>query len=75
MGHYELQRTVMTLRVRLLHAADFVHLLSGLRQQALPFLVRDCEILREGLVPSSPLEARCEIDWFTLRDIAETEGE
>lgn len=71
-GH-QLYRSVMTLKLGLLHAGDLLQLLSGLRQNTSPFMLRDCEIIRIADMKDNPdasqenLKARCEIDWLTLK--------
>lgn len=71
-GH-QLYRSVMTVKLRLLHPGDLLHLLSGLRHNTPPFVVRDCDISRSAgmkvkadTLPAN-LKARCELDWLTLK--------
>jgi hypothetical protein len=74
MGNFRLNRSVMSLKLDMLHEGDLLALLDGLHQQTTPFIVRDCEIKRPiGAVintrdVASNLQAACEIDWLTLRD-------
>lgn len=70
---HEMHRSAMILKLDLLHEGDLVHLLTGLRENTSPFMVRDCEVLRmvdaeinTGAMEGN-LKARCEIDWFTLK--------
>ncbi len=75
-GQYEMYRSAMTLKWGLLHEEDFIHLLSGLRENTSPFMVRDCEIVTasDALVDSQTMQARlianCTIDWLTMQDSA-----
>lgn len=73
-GNFSVQRSVMKLNLDMLHEGDLLTLLDGLREQATPFIVRECEISRPiGAMMntknvSANLKAVCEIDWLTLRD-------
>jgi hypothetical protein len=74
MGNHVMHRSVMELKLDMLHEGDLVHLLTDLHEKTPPFLVRDCEITRpigaeintKKVAPN--LKAICEIDWITLRD-------
>ena len=74
MGNFVLHRSVMNLKLDMLHEGDLLALLDGLHEQTTPFIVRDCEIKRPigALVNSknvaANMQANCEIDWLTLRD-------
>ncbi len=74
MGNFVLHRSVMSLKLDMLHEGDLLALLDGLHEQTTPFIVRDCEIKRPigALVNSknvaANMQASCEIDWLTLRD-------
>ena len=74
LGNFRLNRSVMSLKLDMLHEGDLLALLDGLREQTTPFIVRDCEIKRPiGAVVNtknitSNMQANCEIDWLTLRD-------
>jgi hypothetical protein len=74
MGNFVLHRSVMNLKLDMLHEGDLLALLDGLHEQTTPFIVRDCEIKRPigALVNSknvaANMQASCEIDWLTLRD-------
>lgn len=73
---YEIYRSIMTLEWGLLHEKDFIDLLSGLREKAPPFMVRDCEIALasdaeiNNQAMQKNLVARCIIDWITLQNPA-----
>ena len=74
LGNFRLNRSVMSLKLDMLHEGDLLALLDGLREQTTPFIVRDCEIKRPigAMVNvknvSANMQANCEIDWLTLRD-------
>ena len=74
MGNFRLNRSVMSVKLDMLHEGDLLALIDGLHHQTTPFIVRDCEIKRPlGAVintrdVTSNLQAACEIDWLTLRD-------
>jgi hypothetical protein len=74
LGGFRLNRSVMNLKLDMLHEGDILALLDGLHEQTTPFIVRDCEIKRPiGAVVNSKniaanMQANCEIDWLTLRD-------
>ncbi len=74
LGNFRLNRSVMSLKLDMLHEGDLLALLDGLHEQTTPFIVRDCEIKRPigALVDTknviSNMQANCEIDWLTLRD-------
>jgi hypothetical protein len=74
LGNFVLHRSVMNLKLDMLHEGDLLALLEGLHEQTTPFIVRDCEISRpvgaqvitKNVVAN--MHANCEIDWLTLRD-------
>jgi len=74
LGKFRLNRSVMSLKLDMLHEGDLLALLDGLHEQTTPFIVRDCEIRRPiGAVVNiknmtSNMQANCNIDWLTLRD-------
>ena len=74
LGSFRLNRSVMSLKLDLLHEGDMLAIIEGLREQTTPFIVRDCKIQRPigALVNSknvaANMQAECEIDWLTLRD-------
>jgi hypothetical protein len=74
LGNFKLKRSVMNLKLDMLHEGDLLALLDGLLEQTTPFIVRECEIKRPvGAVVNaknmvSNMQANCEIDWLTLRD-------
>jgi hypothetical protein len=74
LGNFRLNRSVMSLKLDMLHEGDILALLDGLNEQTTPFIVRDCEIQRPiGAVVNAKnvaanMQANCEIDWLTLRD-------
>lgn len=77
--HQGLYRSVMTLKLGLLHEGDLLHLLAGLRQNTSPFIVRDCEVLRVADTQikldtlHENLKAQCEIDWLTFKEMTPKE--
>lgn len=78
--HQDLYRSVMTLKLGLLHEGDLLHLLTGLHQHTSPFIVRDCEVLRmtdaqiESDTLHENLKAQCEIDWLTFKEVSPKEA-
>ena len=74
LGNFRLNRSVMSLKLDMLHEGDMLAIIEGLREQTTPFIVRDCKIQRPiGAVVNSKnvaanMQAECEIDWLTLRD-------
>ena len=74
MGNFTLHRSVMSLKLDMLHEGDLLALLDGLRTQTTPYMVRDCEIKRPISAAVNiktiavNMQANCEIDWLTLRD-------
>lgn len=74
LGNFKLKRSVMNLKLDMLHEGDLLALLDGLHEQTTPFIVRECEIKRpvgavvhaKNMTPN--MQANCEIDWLTLRD-------
>jgi hypothetical protein len=73
-GSHVMNRSVMELRLDMLHEGDLINLLEDLHENTPPFMVRDCEITRPiGAEVNTKkvvanLKATCEIDWITLRD-------
>jgi hypothetical protein len=73
-GNHVMNRSVMELKLDMLHEGDLINLLEDLHEDTPPFIVRDCEITRpigaeintQRVVAN--LKAVCEIDWITLRD-------
>ncbi len=74
LGSFVLHRSVMNVKLDMLHEGDILALIDGLHEQTTPFIVRDCEISRPvGAQVNSKdvaanMQANCEIDWLTLRD-------
>ena len=74
LGSFRLNRSVMSLKLDMLHEGDILALLDGLREQSTPLIVRDCEISRplgaavNAKNMAANMQANCEIDWLTLRD-------
>ena len=74
LGNFRLNRSVMSLKLDMLHEGDMLAIIDGLNEQTTPFIVRDCEIKRPigALVNvknvTANMQASCEIDWLTLRD-------
>lgn len=73
-GNHIINRSVMELKLDMLHEGDLIHLIEDLHQDTPPFLVRECEITRpigadiDSKKMAANLKAVCEIDWITLRD-------
>ncbi|MFV1922613.1 MAG: hypothetical protein ACMZ63_08420 [Methylotenera sp.] len=73
-GNHIINRSVMELKLDMLHEGDLIHLIEDLHQDTPPFLVRECEITRpigadiDSKKMTANLKAVCEIDWITLRD-------
>lgn len=74
LGNFTLHRSVMSLKLDMLHEGDLLALLDGLLMQTTPYIVRDCEIKRPISATvniktiAANMQANCEIDWLTLRD-------
>jgi hypothetical protein len=73
-GNHVMNRSVMELKLDMLHEGDLIHLIEDLHQDTPPFLVRECEVTRpigadiDSKKMTANLKALCEIDWITLRD-------
>ena len=74
LGNFTLHRSIMSLKLDMLHEGDLLALLDGLHEQTTPYMVRDCEIKRPINATvniktiAANMQANCEIDWLTLRD-------
>jgi hypothetical protein len=74
LGSFVLHRSVMSIKLDMLHEGDILALIDGLHEQTTPFMVRDCEISRpvgakvDAKNVAANMQANCEIDWLTLRD-------
>ena len=74
LGSFVLHRSVMSVKLDMLHEGDILALIDGLHEQTTPFIVRDCEISRpvgakvDAKNVAANMQANCEIDWLTLRD-------
>lgn len=74
MGGHVMNRSVMELKLDMLHEGDLINLLEDLHEDTPPFIVRDCEITRpigakiDTKKLTANLKAVCELDWITLRD-------
>ena len=74
LGNFRLNRSIMNLKLDMLHEGDMLAIIDGLHEQSTPFIVRDCEIIRPigALINvkniAANMQANCEIDWLTLRD-------
>ena len=74
LGNFTLHRSIMSLKLDMLHEGDLLALLGGLHEQTTPYIVRDCEIKRpisavvNTKTIAANMQANCEIDWLTLRD-------
>lgn len=72
-GQFSLYSSSMRLKMSLLHEGDILKLLNGLEEQTVPFIIKECELLRPvGAKVNSKLlvaniESSCLIDWYTLR--------
>ena len=44
LGNFVLHRSMMKLKLDMLHEGDILALIDGLHEQTTPFIVRDCEI-------------------------------
>jgi len=73
-GHHVINRSVMALKLDMLHEGDLINLLEDLHKDTPPFMVRDCEMTRpigaqvNMKQVAANLKATCELDWITLRD-------
>jgi hypothetical protein len=73
-GNHVMNRSIMELKLDMLHEGDLINLLEDLHENTPPFIVRDCEITRpigaeiDTKKVVANLKAACEIDWITLRD-------
>ena len=74
LGNFILHRSVMNVKLDMLHEGDILAIIDGLKVQTTPFIVRNCEISRPigALVNvqnvAANMQASCDIDWLTLRD-------
>ncbi len=74
LGSFVLHRSVMNVKLDMLHEGDILNLIDDLQQQTTPFIARDCKITRPtGAQVNSKnvaanMQAECEIDWLTMRD-------
>lgn len=75
LGGFELNRSVMTLDLDMLHEEDILQLTEALSMKNKEvFMLRDCEIIRlnaDGVLTNqliANLHAKCELDWLTLRE-------
>ncbi len=73
---YAYYASSMRVQLKLLHEEDLTRLLDDLRRQARALIqVRSCNVSRlprggaEGGIPAQ-LQADCQIDWVTLREVA-----
>lgn len=73
LGTFTMHRSLMNVKLELLHEEDILRLLDDLKTvQSTPFLVRDCELMRlsnsvvNKLNPN--LHGQCNIEWLTLRE-------
>ena len=73
---YAYYASSMKMQLKLLHEEDLTRLLDDLRRQARALIqVRSCNVSRlprggaEGGIPAQ-LQADCQIDWVTLREVA-----
>jgi len=73
-GNLVVNRSVMELKLDMLHEGDLINLLDKLHERTPPFMVRDCEVTRPIGAKininslTANLKATCELDWLTLRD-------
>lgn len=70
--------SAMQVRLKLLHEEDLTRLLDDLRQHASALIdVRSCKLWRlprGGADGGAQLQADCQIDWITLRAVADGKG-
>ncbi len=76
-GGFKFYRSVMKLELSMLHEGDLIALIQSLaNQQSTPFMLRQCEIIRQNtkisnvLIPN--MRANCELDWLTIHEPATT---
>ena len=72
-GQFRITRSMMKLELAMLHEGDLLTLLEGLaNQQSSPFIVRQCEMVRQNANIGSSLtpnmQAKCELDWITIHE-------
>ncbi|MCB4810613.1 hypothetical protein LG204_04720 [Methylovorus menthalis] len=72
-GSFRLNRSVMQLELPMLHEGDILTFLQALRQQQRsPIIIRECELTRLRAVMDATITpnllAKCELDWYTLRE-------
>lgn len=72
-GSFKLNRSVMQLELPMLHEGDILTFLQALRQQQRsPIIIRECELTRLRTIMDATvtpnLIAKCELDWYTLRE-------
>lgn len=72
-GSFKLNRSVMQLELPMLHEGDILTFLQALRQQQRsPIIIRECELTRLRAIMDANITpnllAKCELDWYTLRE-------
>lgn len=72
-GPFKITRSLMKIELAMLHEGDLLTLLNGLgTQQTSPFIVRQCEMIRQSANIGSSLtpnmQAKCELDWMTIHE-------
>jgi hypothetical protein len=72
-GSFKLNRSVMQLELPMLHEGDLLTFLQALRQQQRsPIIIRECELTRLRTIMDATITpnllAKCELDWYTLRE-------
>jgi hypothetical protein len=72
-GAFKLHRSVMRLELAMLHEGDLLTLIEALStEQASPFILRQCEIVRQSAIIANTLTpnmlASCELDWITIHE-------
>ncbi|MCB5207062.1 hypothetical protein [Methylovorus mays] len=72
-GSFKLNRSVMQLELPMLHEGDILTFLRALhQQQRSPIIIRECQLTRLRAIMdvtiTPNLIAKCELDWYTLRE-------
>ncbi|OIR15790.1 hypothetical protein GALL_32910 [mine drainage metagenome] len=69
-GNFQLSRSIMTLKIDLLHEEQLLHFFSNLNNQINGWFMLDgCSISRTGTVNElAPLKAECTGGWFTMKN-------
>lgn len=66
-GIWQLYRSIMQLKLAMLHEGDVLTLLDALSDHsAAAFMLRECTLVRQSGAPPPSFRASCELDWLTL---------